>query len=53
MEIKIGDIATFDNPDNIWCRWGKVLKIEGEKVQLAYIGWGLKSEIQAVKTEVK
>lgn len=46
--VKIGDVATFDNPDNPYARWGEVLKIEDGKVVLSYVGWGLVEEVKGV-----
>lgn len=50
--VKIGDVATFDNPKNLYARWGKVLKVEGDRVQLLYIGWGLIKDIQGVQISI-
>ena len=49
LELRKGMIATFDNPRDPYARWGKVFRIEGDKVWLSHIGWGYKQEIQAVQ----
>lgn len=51
-KIKIGDLATFDNPKNSYAKWGKVLKIENDKVKLSYIGWGLIEDIRCIQISI-
>ena len=36
---------TFDNPKNPHARWGRIIKEDGNRVWLEFIGWGYKSEL--------
>ena len=52
MDISLGAVATFDNPFNPQARWGEIVKIAGNKIQLSYVGWGYKEEIQVVQQTI-
>lgn len=49
LELRKGMLATFDNPRDPYARWGKVFRIEGDRVWLSGISWGHKHEIKAIQ----
>lgn len=50
--MKVGDLATFDNPENQYARWGRILEIKNSKVKLSYIGWGSIEDIRCIQISI-
>lgn len=50
--MKVGDLATFDNPENQYARWGRILEIKNSKVKLSYMGWRSIEDIRCIQISI-